>query len=68
MVKLIIEGKIPYIANEGSIEVNIVSRKADLVVEQIENLEPVEYTDKYVPTKYGIIFRERLFVRFTRKF
>lgn len=32
------------------------------MIEQVENLEPVEYTDKYFPTKYGIIFRERLFV------
>ena len=23
---------------------------------------PVEFNDKYLPSKYGIIFRERLFV------
>jgi len=25
-------------------------------------VEPLEYLDKYVPTKYGILFREKLFI------
>ena len=28
----------------------------------VENVEPLEYVDKYNPTKYGIIFKEKLFV------
>ncbi len=27
-----------------------------------EHVEPLKYIDKYIPYKYGILFRERLFV------
>ena len=30
---------------------------------EIQNCEPVEYSDKYVPSKYGIIFKEKIVVQ-----
>jgi hypothetical protein len=33
-----------------------------LALEEIQQVEPFEYTDKYVPWKYGIIFKEKIFV------
>ncbi len=59
---LLIEGKLPYVAQEGTLEMNILSKKPEIQLEPVENLDPQEFYDKYVPTKYGIIFRERLFV------
>lgn len=31
-------------------------------MEQIETVEPLEYTDRYTPSKLGLIFSERIFV------
>ena len=59
------EGKIPYVANEGMIEMQILYKIPEFTLETVESLDPVEYMDKYVPTKYGILFRERLFVNLT---
>ncbi len=28
----------------------------------MEHLEPQKFFDKYIPSKYGIIFREKIFV------
>ncbi len=36
--------------------------QAELALEQMEVLEPSEYSDRYVPNKLGLIFSERLFV------
>ena len=29
---------------------------------EVQCVEPVEYTDKYLPSKYGIIFKEKLYM------
>ncbi len=31
-------------------------------LEEIQHVEPLEYQDKYFPTKYGIIFKEKVYV------
>lgn len=31
-------------------------------MEEIVHCEPLEYTDKYFPSKYGIIFKEKIVV------
>lgn len=33
----------------------------ELSITQLESTEPLKYMDKYTPTKYGIIFRERVY-------
>jgi hypothetical protein len=40
----------------------MISNRPDLNLEEIQHVEPFEYTDKYAPSKYGIIFKEKLFV------
>lgn len=32
------------------------------MVENLEHVEPLMYVEKYLPTKYGILFREKLYV------
>lgn len=50
-----------YAAGEGVLKVQLLS-KQELKVTNLEITEPTEYLDKYLPYKYGVIFRERLFV------
>jgi len=33
-----------------------------VTLEEVLHVEPVEYSDKYAPSKYGIIFKEKVFV------
>ena len=66
-MKLVIEGKPTYTANEGIMELELIYKNPNFQIDIIENLEPLEYIDKYQPTKYGILFRERLFVIVLRK-
>jgi len=33
-----------------------------LNLEEVQHVEPLEYQDKYQPWKYGIIFKEKVFV------
>ena len=45
-------------------ELELIYRNQNFQIDIIENLEPLEYVDKYQPTKYGFLFRERLFVKY----
>lgn len=48
---------------EGTVTVDIVAKSGE-VLKAIagDMMDPVEYSDRYVPNKYGIIFKEQLFV------
>ena len=40
----------------------MISSKDDLELERVEMMDPLIYSDAYVPYKYGIIFKEKLYV------
>ena len=42
---------------------DVSSNQDNLDFTEIQSCEPVEYTDKYVPWKYGIIFKEKVYVQ-----
>eukprot|EP00826_Nyctotherus_ovalis_P044789 TRINITY_DN4874_c0_g2_i2.p1 TRINITY_DN4874_c0_g2~~TRINITY_DN4874_c0_g2_i2.p1 ORF type:complete len:864 (+),score=330.72 TRINITY_DN4874_c0_g2_i2:1536-4127(+) len=52
----------PYNAEPGKIKVSIVTNPDIVEFVDIPLEEQAEYGDLYVPYKYGIIFRERIFV------
>lgn len=58
---LVIEGIIPFTFPDGKLDLDVYSMN-DVQLEQLEFVEPVEYTDKYIPSKVGLIFSERIFV------
>lgn len=60
---IVVEGRMTDTVNEGTMEMEILFRGSDFTLETVEQVEPLEYMDKYIPTKYGVLFRERLFVR-----
>jgi hypothetical protein len=61
---IIIEGVPPYnTATEGNqLQLELISNRPELNLEESQQVEPLEYADKYVPSKYGIIFKEKFFV------
>ena len=59
---LVLEGEIPYNLCEGILNVEFYTKSSDLHFENLEHVEPLVYIEKYLPTKYGILFREKLFV------
>ena len=61
--QVIIEGRMSETINEGALEFDILFKNPEFTIDLVEQVEPLEYMDKYAPTKYGILFRERLFVR-----
>lgn len=44
------------------IDVEILYKNPDFSAELCEHVEPLKYIDKYAPYKYGILFKERIFV------
>ena len=50
------EGKCPYNLSDGNFEIEILFKNEEnnLNIENIEMVAPVEYNDKYLPSKYGI--------------
>lgn len=46
---------------EGSFKLNLISRQ-DIKVTNMDLTDSTDYIDRYHPYKYGVIFRERLFV------
>ena len=38
------------------------SNREALALEQVEQLDPLEYSDRFVPNKYGIVFKEKIYV------
>jgi hypothetical protein len=48
---------------EGTVTVDIVSKSAEMIkAVSGEMMDPVEFSDRFVPNKYGIIFKEQFFV------
>lgn len=58
---LLVEGVPPYNTPEGHLECDFYLQNESQSIDQIELVEPLEYTDRYIPTKYGILFREKLY-------
>ena len=46
---------------DGTLELQILAKEEGLSIEQSEQVEPVKFIEKYVPNKYGIICKERIF-------
>ena len=59
---VVLEGRVSETINEGTLDFDLLYRNPEFALETVDQVEPLEYMDKYVPTKYGILFRERLFV------
>lgn len=57
---LVLEGCAPFAFMEGKLELDVFN-KHDISMEHQDILEPQEYADKYVPSKLGLIFSERIF-------
>ena len=58
----IIEGNMPYNTKEGTLEIDVNTNQEAFEFTEIVGCEPVEYSDKYTPSKYGIIFKEKVFI------
>jgi hypothetical protein len=59
---ILIEGCMPYNTTEGQLVVDMNTNQESLELQEIIGCEPVEYTDKYIPSKYGIIFKEKVLI------
>lgn len=59
---LIVEGVFPYNTAEGQLVIETLSDNEAFELKDVQQCEPLEYSDAYVPTKYGIIFKEKLVV------
>lgn len=59
---IVIEGVMPYNTTENQIVLDVSTNQENLDFVEVMSCEPVEYTDKYVPFKYGIIFKEKVVV------
>lgn len=59
---LLIEGTMPYNTTEGQLQIEAFSDSESFELTEIQLCEPIEFTDAYVPSKYGIIFKEKIFV------
>ena len=59
---LLVEGAMPYNTTEGQLVIDTLSNSEAFALTEVSSCEPVEYTDSYVPTKYGIIFREKIVI------
>lgn len=58
----IIEGNMPYNTNEGTLTIDVNTNQEVFDFVEAVGCEPVEYSDKYVPSKYGIIFKEKVYI------
>mmetsp|Transcript_4779 Transcript_4779/g.7209 ORF Transcript_4779/g.7209 Transcript_4779/m.7209 type:complete len:304 (+) Transcript_4779:1450-2361(+) len=59
---LIIEGVMPYNTSDGQLTIDTLCNKEGFSLQEVVQCEPVEYVDAYAPTKYGVIFKEKLVV------
>ena len=50
----------PYNTTEGQLVIDLLTNIDNLELSEIIGCEPVEYSDKYNPSKYGIIFKEKI--------
>ena len=51
----------PYNTTEGQLQLELISNQESFEFQEIVGCEPIEYVDAYVPFKYGIIFKEKIF-------
>ena len=63
---LLVEGMMPFNVGEGTLSLDVFTNREALALEQVEQLDPLEYTDRFAPNKYGIVFKEKIFVGDTR--
>ena len=62
---LIVEGAMPYNTTEGTLTLDMLTNEEGFELTEIVGCEPIEYTDAYAPSKYGIIFKEKIFTSAT---
>lgn len=58
---LIVEAQSEENIADGALELMVLAKEEGLVVEQPEQVEPVKFIEKYLPNKYGLICKERIF-------
>ena len=60
---LLVEGILPYtVMPETALNLDFLSSNPGVAIEPVEQLDPLEYSEAYLPHKYGIIFKEKVFV------
>ena len=59
---LVVEGVAPYNTTEGQLQLEVLADLPAFALEEVQHVEPLEYSDRYAPSKYGVIFREKVFV------
>jgi hypothetical protein len=59
---LIVEGVMPYNSADGQLVIDTLCNKDGFALNEVVSCEPQEYVDSYVPTKYGIIFKEKIVI------
>jgi len=59
---MLIEGCMPYNTTEGQVQIDVNTNQENLEFNEIVGCEPVEYSDSYQPSKYGIILKEKVFI------
>ena len=59
---VLVEGMMPFNVSEGTLSLDLFSNREALALEQVEQLDPLEYSDRFVPNKYGIVFKEKIYV------
>lgn len=52
----------PYNTNDFQLTLDTLSNKEEFQMTEIVGCEPFEYSDVYTPTKYGIIFKEKIII------
>jgi hypothetical protein len=59
---IICEAILPYDVFTITFDLEMITNHQELELERIEMLEPLTYTDVYTPYKYGIIFKEKVYI------
>ena len=52
----------PYNTADGPLNIDTLCNKESFELKDVVQCEPLEYEDSYVPTKYGIIFKEKIVI------
>ena len=52
----------PYNTSEGQLQIDLNTNQENLELQEIIGCEPVEYSEAYTPSKYGILFKEKVFI------
>lgn len=59
---IICEAILPYDVFAVTFDLEMITNHQELELERVEMLESLTYTDVYTPYKYGIIFKEKIYV------